>query len=213
MFRAGTGRAKPSIAPRHAAPVPLPHPIQLLSPSPHPSASGCTRAPTLTTRCPTPRCPRSSAARSRARCCTSRRCACRSTCWPLTSWTPRQSAARATRRPWARPRSPQCGRTGTLPSAPTPRSQPLTCVPATSTLPTPNPTPHPPARRGGLEEALTRLYVLDALDADGDITPVGRQMANLPLEPALARALLAAHELGWAAGGGGGAQGRVGGGS
>jgi hypothetical protein len=59
-----------------------------------------------------------------------------------------------------------------------------------------------PAARGGLEEALTRLYVLDALDADGDITPIGRQMANLPLEPAVARALLAAHDLGWALWGG-----------
>lgn len=53
----------------------------------------------------------------------------------------------------------------------------------------------PPAK-GGLEEALRRLYVLDALDKDGDITQLGRAMANMPLEPDLARALLAAHELG-----------------
>ncbi|GBF98616.1 pre-mRNA-splicing factor ATP-dependent RNA helicase-like [Raphidocelis subcapitata] len=53
----------------------------------------------------------------------------------------------------------------------------------------------PPAK-GGLEEALSRLYVLDAIDADGDITPPGRAMAAMPLEPALARALLAAHKLG-----------------
>jgi len=38
--------------------------------------------------------------------------------------------------------------------------------------------------------------VLDAIDADGEITPHGRQMANMPLEPALARALLAAHKMG-----------------
>jgi HrpA-like RNA helicase len=37
---------------------------------------------------------------------------------------------------------------------------------------------------------------LDAIDADGDITPPGRAMAAMPLEPALARALLAAHKLG-----------------
>jgi HrpA-like RNA helicase len=41
--------------------------------------------------------------------------------------------------------------------------------------------------------------VLDAIDRDGDVTPLGLQMALLPLDPALARALLAAHELGWAA--------------
>jgi hypothetical protein len=58
-------------------------------------------------------------------------------------------------------------------------------------------SPHHPVTRGGLEEALCRLYVLDALDDDGDISQLGRQMANMPLEPALARALLAAHRLGW----------------
>ncbi len=40
--------------------------------------------------------------------------------------------------------------------------------------------------------------VLDAIDRDGDVTPMGLQMALLPLDPALARALLAAHQLGWA---------------
>lgn len=62
--------------------------------------------------------------------------------------------------------------------------------------PRPGPSPFP---RGALEEALRRLHVLDAIDADGDITQMGRRMAALPLEPALARALLAAHEFGWAA--------------
>ncbi|KIY91311.1 hypothetical protein MNEG_16653, partial [Monoraphidium neglectum] len=52
-----------------------------------------------------------------------------------------------------------------------------------------------PPSRGALEEALRRLYITDAIDADGDITPLGRQMANMPLEPDLARALLAAHKL------------------
>lgn len=54
-----------------------------------------------------------------------------------------------------------------------------------------------PPSAGGLEEALRRLFVLDAIDADGDITPLGRRMASLPLEPDLSRALLAAHEYGW----------------
>jgi hypothetical protein len=57
------------------------------------------------------------------------------------------------------------------------------------------------SQRGALEEALRRLYITDAIDADGDITPLGRQMANMPLEPDLARALLAAHKLRWAAAG------------
>lgn len=50
--------------------------------------------------------------------------------------------------------------------------------------------------QSSLCEALRQLYVLDALDIDGNITQLGRTMANLPLEPALARALLEAHTLG-----------------
>ncbi|PNH00701.1 putative pre-mRNA-splicing factor ATP-dependent RNA helicase, partial [Tetrabaena socialis] len=42
------------------------------------------------------------------------------------------------------------------------------------------------------------LLVLDALDADGNVTALGLRMAGLPLDPALARALLAARELGCA---------------
>ena len=38
--------------------------------------------------------------------------------------------------------------------------------------------------------------MLDALDIDGGITPLGRQMVSLPLEPSLARALIAATQLG-----------------
>ena len=53
-----------------------------------------------------------------------------------------------------------------------------------------------PALQASLCEALRQLYVLDALDVDGAITPTGRAMAALPLEPALARALLEAHKLG-----------------
>jgi len=47
-----------------------------------------------------------------------------------------------------------------------------------------------------LEGALKQLWVLDALDIDGGITPLGRQMVSLPLEPSLARALIAATQLG-----------------
>lgn len=50
--------------------------------------------------------------------------------------------------------------------------------------------------QASLCEALRQLYVLDALDVDGNITQLGRTMAGLPLEPALARALLEAHTLG-----------------
>jgi ATP-dependent RNA helicase DHX8/PRP22 len=45
-----------------------------------------------------------------------------------------------------------------------------------------------------LEDALRQLYILDALDSDGHITEMGRRMAILPLEPSLARSLLAASE-------------------
>ncbi|GLC37757.1 hypothetical protein PLESTB_001473700 [Pleodorina starrii] len=53
----------------------------------------------------------------------------------------------------------------------------------------------PPAV-AALEDALRQLLVLDAIDADGNVTALGLRMAGLPLEPALARALMAARELG-----------------
>ena len=43
---------------------------------------------------------------------------------------------------------------------------------------------------------MKQLWVLDALDVDGGITPLGRQMVSLPLDPSLARALIAAAQLG-----------------
>ena len=36
-------------------------------------------------------------------------------------------------------------------------------------------------------EALRQLYVLGAIDADGEATPVGREMSPMPVEPRLAR--------------------------
>lgn len=47
-----------------------------------------------------------------------------------------------------------------------------------------------------LEDALRQLYVIGGIDGDGAITPDGRAMAGLPLDPALAAAALAAAELG-----------------
>lgn len=54
----------------------------------------------------------------------------------------------------------------------------------------------PCLQKESLEDALRQLWVLGALDEDGTITAVGRRMVALPLDPALARALLEASELG-----------------
>ena len=51
-------------------------------------------------------------------------------------------------------------------------------------------------QRGALEDALRQLFILDCLDHDGNITPLGQRLAKLPLEPPLGRMLLAAAELG-----------------
>lgn len=51
-------------------------------------------------------------------------------------------------------------------------------------------------QRAALEDALRQLYVLDAIDEDGQITIIGKSMAKLPLDPCLARALIAAQDLG-----------------
>ncbi|CAN4118199.1 unnamed protein product [Withania somnifera] len=48
---------------------------------------------------------------------------------------------------------------------------------------------------GSLEDALKQLYLLDAIDENGSITNLGRNMAELPLEPSLSRTLLEANEL------------------
>jgi len=47
-----------------------------------------------------------------------------------------------------------------------------------------------------LEDALRQLYLIDAIDENGQITQVGRIMAELPLEPSLSRTLIEANELG-----------------
>lgn len=56
----------------------------------------------------------------------------------------------------------------------------------------------PPDPRS-LVEAMAMLHGLGALDDDGGLTAAGRQMAEFPLEPMLARTLIAACELGCAA--------------
>ncbi|KAL4856425.1 putative pre-mRNA-splicing factor ATP-dependent RNA helicase DEAH4 [Chlorella vulgaris] len=53
----------------------------------------------------------------------------------------------------------------------------------------------PPAAES-LQDALRQLYVLDAIDVDGNVTAKGKAMSLLPLDPSLARTLLAAKELG-----------------
>jgi HrpA-like RNA helicase len=52
------------------------------------------------------------------------------------------------------------------------------------------------AQVASLRDALRQLLILDALDRDGHITDMGRRMAALPLEPSLARSLLAAADAG-----------------
>ncbi|ERN06763.1 hypothetical protein AMTR_s00005p00124770 [Amborella trichopoda] len=47
-----------------------------------------------------------------------------------------------------------------------------------------------------LEDALKQLYLIDAIDENGSITEVGQLMAELPLEPSLARTLIATNEFG-----------------
>jgi len=52
-----------------------------------------------------------------------------------------------------------------------------------------------PPQKENLIDALRQLYILDAIDSDGKITSLGKEMAALPLDPSLARALLTAKEL------------------
>lgn len=51
----------------------------------------------------------------------------------------------------------------------------------------------PPAQT--MVNALHELYTLDALDDDGYLTPIGRRMAEFPMEPALAKTVLASVDL------------------
>lgn len=51
-------------------------------------------------------------------------------------------------------------------------------------------------KESALKDALKQLYVLDAIDENGKITKIGKEMAPLPLEPNLARTMLEAKKLG-----------------
>ncbi|MEO8271307.1 MAG: ATP-dependent helicase C-terminal domain-containing protein, partial [Aureliella sp.] len=53
----------------------------------------------------------------------------------------------------------------------------------------------PPSPRA-LEQALQTLHLLGAVTKDGQVTPLGRHMNQLPVQPRLARLLLAGRELG-----------------
>lgn len=55
---------------------------------------------------------------------------------------------------------------------------------------------HVASQRLALEEALRQLYIIECLDADGAIQPLGHRLARLPLDPSLGRALVAAAETG-----------------
>lgn len=45
-------------------------------------------------------------------------------------------------------------------------------------------------------DALRQLYVIGAIDVDGNVTQIGREMSPLPVEPQLARAMIEANRLG-----------------
>ncbi|XP_027340108.1 probable pre-mRNA-splicing factor ATP-dependent RNA helicase DEAH4 isoform X2 [Abrus precatorius] len=47
-----------------------------------------------------------------------------------------------------------------------------------------------------LQDALKQLYLIDSIDENGVITSIGRKMAELPLEPSLARTLMEASDYG-----------------
>ena len=51
-------------------------------------------------------------------------------------------------------------------------------------------------KESALKDALKQLYVLDAIDENGKITKIGKEMSPLPLEPNLARAMLEGKKLG-----------------
>ncbi|EXB94988.1 putative pre-mRNA-splicing factor ATP-dependent RNA helicase [Morus notabilis] len=53
-----------------------------------------------------------------------------------------------------------------------------------------------PPSSESLEDALRQLYLIDAIDENGQITSIGRTMAELPLEPSLSRTLMEANEYG-----------------
>ncbi|CAJ1935647.1 unnamed protein product [Sphenostylis stenocarpa] len=53
-----------------------------------------------------------------------------------------------------------------------------------------------PPSSESLQDALKQLYLIDAIDENGAITSIGQKMAELPLEPSLARTLMEAKNYG-----------------
>ncbi|KAL2343445.1 hypothetical protein Fmac_004730 [Flemingia macrophylla] len=53
-----------------------------------------------------------------------------------------------------------------------------------------------PPSSESLQDALKQLYLIDAIDENGAITSIGQKMAELPLEPSLARTLMEANNYG-----------------
>nr|KYP52958.1 ATP-dependent RNA helicase dhx8 [Cajanus cajan] len=53
-----------------------------------------------------------------------------------------------------------------------------------------------PPSTESLQDALKQLYLIDAIDESGAITSIGQKMAELPLEPSLARTLMEANNYG-----------------
>lgn len=46
-----------------------------------------------------------------------------------------------------------------------------------------------------VEQALRQLYLLDAIDKDGKIMSLGKELARFPIEPTFAKSLLSARYL------------------
>jgi pre-mRNA-splicing factor ATP-dependent RNA helicase DHX38/PRP16 len=51
-----------------------------------------------------------------------------------------------------------------------------------------------PPPQENIMNSLYQLWILGALDNTGDLTPMGRRMAEFPLDPPLSKMLLFAHE-------------------
>jgi len=51
-------------------------------------------------------------------------------------------------------------------------------------------------RQSSIRDALKQLFFLGAIDIDGVVTPLGRRMAEYPLEPKLSRMLIQSRKLG-----------------
>ena len=52
-----------------------------------------------------------------------------------------------------------------------------------------------PPSKNSMMTSLEDLYMLEALDDDGELTPLGRKMADFPMEPALAKTLIKSVDL------------------